>query len=52
MTGNALLITMNIVMKIMIKEHITLDEIYDFTDAIKDVESQIARMEDAANDEY
>lgn len=48
---NALLITMKIVMKIVIKEHITLDDMYAFNDAITDVESQIKRLEDAANDE-
>ena len=48
---NALLITMKIVMKIVIKEHITLDDMYNFNDAITDVETQIKRLEDAADDE-
>ena len=47
----ALLLTMKIVMKIVIKEHITIDDMYHFNDAITDVETQIKRLEDAANDE-
>lgn len=47
---NALLITMKIVMKIVIKRGISLHEISDLEDAITDIEQQIERMEDAADD--
>ena len=47
----ALLITMQIVMKLVTKCHISYAEIIKFQDAITDVGTQIERVEESFNDE-